>query len=192
MTMTRRELRRAHRQERKQIRLLQERESGGLSQVQSEERPSGQPEVPSAFSDVTVSVGVKPKIQFGWTTSASDRGYPVGAVGDRRFSERHARLRNGRTIEEVFIAILDSQIQPRDLWPAYRHLWHTWAMENPLLLQELRHLSCIFNCTLKSIDAKMPLIHPASALADILSQADPYVDRLAAFGVAKALTLDNH
>jgi len=92
----------------------------------------------------------------------SNNGYEVSSKGDKRFSARFAKLKDGRTIEEAyqldvkgyrkigynwFQAKRDHgkhapiQLTKDELWQNYLNLWKQWAIENPNLIKELKQLS---------------------------------------------------
>jgi hypothetical protein len=91
----------------------------------------------------------------GWSRFHQN-GYEVSSAGDSRFSALHARLADGRTIEEAYQLDVKGYrahgddwrlgkgkppLEPMTheaIWMAYRGLWEQWARENPSLLEELR------------------------------------------------------
>lgn len=92
--------------------------------------------------------------EYRWARRASG-GYELSTVGDKRFSALHARLKDGRTIEQAYQldvkgyrAVssdwMDGKGKPpltpmtQDaLWEAYKALWRQWARENPKLMHDL-------------------------------------------------------
>lgn len=115
-------------------------------------------------------------------------GYECSSAGDKRFSALHARLRDGRTIEEAYQLDvkgyrkygdhwkLGKGKQPiRDLtheqlWEEYLGLWRQWACENPSLIEELIHVSAGRPLTDKF--ANTP-VSQARALATIIGERAP-------------------
>ena len=88
----------------------------------------------------------------------SNNGYEISSQGDKTFSARYAKLKDGRTIEDAyqldvkgyrqigynwFQAKKDHgkhapiQLTPEQLWDNYLALWKQWAEENPELIQQL-------------------------------------------------------
>ena len=102
--------------------------------------------------------GDKPRITKTGDLSTSwsrydKNGYEVSTKGDSRFSALHAKLKDGRTIEEAYQLDvkgyrkfsndwlygkgkppLDKSI---DTYAEYKKLWTQWAEENPALMDEL-------------------------------------------------------
>lgn len=84
-----------------------------------------------------------------------EEGYEVSTAGDRRFSALHARLQDGRTIEEAYqLDVKGYRREGNDwrlakgkpplrnlsreaLWEEYLALWRQWALENPALMEDL-------------------------------------------------------
>lgn len=139
-----------------------------------------------------------------WTNRPGD-GYEVSSRGDRRFSALHARLPDGRTIEDAWgqakgysdgrAAKGRPALTPGfDYWKTYKGLWAQWASANPGLMQELSVAS-----------QGRPLVdrfartenNQARALAELLAEggaatapsaASP--PRIWAFGGARSTPLD--
>lgn len=114
-------------------------------------------------------------------------GYEVSSAGDSRFSALHARLADGRTIEEAYqLDVKGYREQGNDWrlgkgkpplvpmsadeqWLAYRALWEQWGHENPALVEELRGLAR--GKTLTDRFAATP-VSQARALAEILASGE--------------------
>lgn len=95
--------------------------------------------------------------QWEWARF-SINGYEVSSAGDKRFSALHARLKDGRTIEDAYQLDVNGYrklypkgtwragkgrapmngLSPEQLWEKYLVLWLTWANENPELIADLR------------------------------------------------------
>lgn len=87
---------------------------------------------------------------FGW---AYRGGYECSSKGDRRFSAFHARLQDGRTIEEHYQCDVKGYdpggirwrrgkgkpaLDPAtDVWAGYLALWRQWADRHPLEMELL-------------------------------------------------------
>ena len=110
-------------------------------------------------------------------------GYECSSKGDSRFSAFHARLPDGRTIEEHYQCDVKGY-QPggtnwrlgkgkpplisRDTWPEYLALWEEWAKTNQSALDELRIAAAKYNNVLSDMFATSP-VNQARALAEILN-----------------------
>jgi hypothetical protein len=122
-----------------------------------------------------------------WARYAQN-GYEVSSAGDRRFSAFHARLRDGRTIEEAYqldakgyrqlgYSLMEAKydkgehapikMTKEQLWEAYLNLWRQWAEENPDLISVLKIKSS--GKVLTDQFAASP-VNQARALAAILSE----------------------
>lgn len=119
-----------------------------------------------------------------WARYADD-GYEVSTAGDMRFSAMHARLQDGRTIEEAYqLDIKGYRAQgdswrlgkgkrplvpmtPDETWAAYKALWQRWASENPALIADLRRRAA--GRPLTDQYAKTA-VSQARALAEILEE----------------------
>lgn len=114
------------------------------------------------------------------------RGYDVSLRGDKRFSPRFARLREGRTIEEAYQLDVNEDSKPgtnpkkgkgkkflhsssrEQLWVWYLELWNEWARDNSdllgyLLVEAKRHGWCLRDSFARDE------INQARALAQILN-----------------------
>jgi len=112
-------------------------------------------------------------------------GHEVSSVGDKRFSAMFAKLEDGRTIEMHYQCDIKGYDpggkewrlgkgkpplrKDVDLWKEYLDLWRQWAERNPNLIEELKVLAGLKNCTLTDCFAKTP-INQARALAVILNE----------------------
>lgn len=124
---------------------------------------------------------------FKWARK-SKNGYEVSSKGDKRYSAFWARLKDGRTIEQVFQCDvkgydpggtnwklgkgkppLDKNV---DLWEKYLELWREWASIHPELIEELRVVVCLKNFTLTDMFASTS-VNQAHALATILNELFP-------------------
>lgn len=113
------------------------------------------------------------------------KGYEVSTKGDKRFSALVARLKEGRTIEEIYQCDkkgfdpggtdwkLGKGKPPKnkdiDLWEEYLGLWRQWAKENPELMEELKTRVATNNYTLTDMFATSTTSQ-ARALAIILNE----------------------
>ncbi len=111
-------------------------------------------------------------------------GYEVSTKGDHRFSAFHARLRDGRTVEEHYQCDVKGY-QPGgtnwrlgkgkpplragvDLLGEYVALWREWVEMNPALLDELRR-----HPVLSDRFATTP-VNQAHALSILLTETAPF------------------
>ena len=113
------------------------------------------------------------------------KGYEVSSKGDWRFSAFHARLPDGRSIEQHYQCDVKGydpggtnwrlgKGQPpldetTDLWEAYLSLWKKWADANPKLIDELRRMAGLHNGVLADRFASTD-VNQARALAEILNE----------------------
>lgn len=121
-----------------------------------------------------------------WARRASP-GYECSSVGDTRFSAFHARLQDGRTIEEWYQCDIKGYDPggrnwrlgkgkpsllpyPKDgLYEMYLSLWRLWAIRNLTLMRELEILAAQNDNTLTDCFASTP-VNQARALAQILNE----------------------
>lgn len=114
-------------------------------------------------------------------------GYECSSAGDKRFSAFHARLGDGRTIEEHYQCDVKgydiggtnwrlgkgkkplSSMSQEELYERYLDLWEQWAVNNLHLLNELMATVAHHNYTLSDMFANGP-VNQARALADILNK----------------------
>jgi hypothetical protein len=112
----------------------------------------------------------------------ADDGYELSSHGDKRFSALHAKLADGRTIENAYQLDVKGYRAVSDHWRAgkgkppldtsidvyaeYLKLWQQWAQENPHLIADLAVRAS--GKTLTDKFAKTP-VSQARALADILN-----------------------
>src|SRR6266436_8671703 len=88
---------------------------------------------------------------YRWARIANP-GYECSTQGDRRFSALHARLSDGRSIEEAYQLDIKGYrargnnwrlgkgkppLHRVNLWQSYLSLWRQWAQENPALMLDL-------------------------------------------------------
>jgi hypothetical protein len=128
---------------------------------------------------------------FTWQRRAVG-SYEVSSRGDKRFSALHAKLPDGRSIEQHYqlddcpigkgydpgglVWMLGKGKPPldsnMDLWQAYINLWRIWAVNNLPLLRELYTLAQP-SCILSDCFATTP-VNQAHALSDILNDLVKY------------------
>lgn len=115
----------------------------------------------------------------------SGNGYECSSHGDHRFSALHAKLSDGRSIEEAYQldvkgyrAVSDSwrtgkgkpslsSLTRQEQWISYLGLWEQWVQENPELLADLMLKSEGKVLTDKFATSD---INQAKALATIISE----------------------
>lgn len=118
--------------------------------------------------------------RFTWGTRS---GYEVSGRGDRRFSAFHAKLPDGRSIEEHYQCDVKGYdpggrnwrlgkgkrpLREVDLWREYLNLWKIWAANRPELVQQLRELASASGYKLSDCFARTD-VNQARALAAILN-----------------------
>jgi hypothetical protein len=112
-------------------------------------------------------------------------GYECSSKGDTRFSAFHARLQDGRSIEQHYQCDIKGYdiggqnwrlgkgkppLNPStDTWNAYKNLWKQYLKLNPTLTTELRQKAAQNGNCLKDRFANTP-INQARALAEILNE----------------------
>lgn len=113
-------------------------------------------------------------------------GYECSSKGDKTFSAFFARLRTGKTIEEIYQLDIKgyrkygndprlgkgkppiTNISYAEQWRLYKSLWIIWSNENPELIDYLRTKAENNNHVLSDRFANS-YINQARALAEILS-----------------------
>ena len=115
----------------------------------------------------------------------SPNWYLLGEGGDTRFSDKKARLQDGRTIREAFNLDVKgyrlfsnhwrygegrpclTPMNDDQLYMAYLNLWHEWGYENPYLIAKLQHrCEGKYKLTYRGVD----IYNPARALCDSLNR----------------------
>lgn len=117
-------------------------------------------------------------------------GYEVSSVGDKRFSALHAKMPDGRTIEQWYQCDIKGYQPggtnwklgkgkrslipyPEDqLYEMYLHLWKMWAVRHPRTVEELASLAREHGHMLTDCFASSP-VNQARALAQILNEWFP-------------------
>ncbi|CAE6821042.1 hypothetical protein R70006_06198 [Paraburkholderia domus] len=136
--------------------------------------------------DPSGEVAAREESVFSWArfAPAGAQSYELSTAGDRRFSALHARLQDGRTIEEAYQLDVKGYrefgddwrlgkgkaplvaMSHDDVWVAYKGLWKEWAAENPTLMSELRSAASGKVLTDRFASTQ---VSQARALAEILS-----------------------
>lgn len=127
---------------------------------------------------------------FKWARFSSE-GYEVSTHGDKRFSALNAKLKSGRTIEQIYQCDIKAYDPgginwrlgkgkpPKDtsvnLWEEYLKLWIQWGKENPKLMEELKYNASLCNSTLTDKFATTP-VNQARALATVLNEINFFED----------------
>lgn len=113
-------------------------------------------------------------------THSRREGYNVSSVGDKRFNAFHAKLSDGRSIEEHYqvdikgyASIQEGKSKPAkediDLYPQYKALWARYLEENPKALKVLLFKASQEGYCLRDVFANTP-VNQARALADLLNE----------------------
>lgn len=121
-------------------------------------------------------------------------GYEVSSRGDARFSAFHAKMPDGRSIEQHYQCDvkgydpggtnwrlgkgkppLDKFMDAQTQWLWYLNLWNTWARSHPDLMGELAHKAGQHENMLSDRFATSP-INQAHALAIVLNAIKAYDD----------------
>lgn len=140
----------------------------------------------NSSSETVRYAAITSPLKSRWARYAAG-GYEVSSKGDKRFSALHARLADGRTIEQAYqldvkgyrrLGATDwragkgrpplDPITREQLWIAYLALWQQWAIENPAAIADLRQRSA--GRVLTDRFASTP-ISQARALAAILGDS---------------------
>ena len=129
----------------------------------------------------------------------SNNGYEISSVGDRKYSARYAKLKDGRTIEDAYQLDVKGYrklgydwlqakrdhgknapnfLTKEQLWSSYLALWKQWAKENPILIQELYQKTKNKVLTDKFASSQ---VNQARALAVILTEYETNLKNINVF-----------
>lgn len=128
---------------------------------------------------------------FKWARFSSE-GYEVSTHGDKRFSALNAKLKSGRTIDQIYQCDIKAYDPgginwrlgkgkpPKDtsvnLWEEYLKLWIQWAKENPKLIEELKYNASLCNSIILTDKFATTPVNQARALATVLNEINFFED----------------